>query len=75
MTHNSVQPRDLIFVKGYEFLLFAKNIGRKIGKNKSKTLSSKYNQKLIDHAKQSATDALKTASKRAIQKKQNQLVI
>ena len=29
---------------------------------------SKYSQKLIDHAKQSATDALNTASKRAIQK-------
>ena len=34
----------------------------------SKILSSKYNQKLLDHAKQSATDALKTSSKRAIQK-------
>ena len=33
----------------------------------SKKLSSKYSQKLLDHAKQSATDALKTASKRAIQ--------
>ena len=29
---------------------------------------SKYNQKLLDHAKQSATDALKTASKTAIHK-------
>ena len=33
-----------------------------------KNLSCKYSQKLLDHAKQSATDALKTASKRAIQK-------
>ena len=33
----------------------------------SKNLISQYNQKLLDHAKQSATDALKTASKRAIQ--------
>ena len=32
-------------------------------------------QKLSDHAKQSAFDALETASKRAIQKKQKQLVI
>ena len=40
-----------------------KNVGRNIGKN----LSSKYSQKL-DRAKQSATDSLKTASKRAIQK-------
>ena len=29
---------------------------------------SKYSQKLIDHAKQSGTDALNTASKRAIKK-------
>ena len=33
-----------------------------------KNLSGKYSQKLLDHAKQSATDACKTASKRAIQK-------
>ena len=43
---------------------FAKNIGRNISKN----VSSKYSQKLLDHAKQSATDALKTSSKRVIQK-------
>ena len=43
-------------------------MGRNIGKNISKNLSSKYSQKLLDHAKQSATDALKTGSKRAIQK-------
>ena len=33
-----------------------------------KNLSSKYEKKLLDHAKQSVTDALKTASERAIQK-------
>ena len=33
-----------------------------------KQLNSKYNQKLLDHPKQSVTDAIKTASKRAIQK-------
>ena len=60
--------RDRIFVKGYGFLSFAKNMGKNIGKNISKNLSSKYSQKILDHAKQSATDALKTASKRAIQK-------
>ena len=31
-------------------------------------MSSKYSQKLIESAKKSATDAIKTASKRAIQK-------
>ena len=33
-----------------------------------KNLSNKYNQKLLDTAKKSTTDAIKTASKRAIQK-------
>ena len=37
-------------------------------KNISKKLSIKYNQKPLDHAKKSAAVALKTASKRAIQK-------
>ena len=68
MTCSSVQPRVQIFVKGYGFLSFAKNMGRNIGKNIIKNLSNKYSQKLMDHAKQSATDALKTASKRAILK-------
>ena len=43
-------------------------MSRIIGKNISKYLSSKCSQKRINHAKQSATDALKTGSKRAIQK-------
>ena len=41
---------------------------RDIGKNISKNLSSKYNQKLLDNSKLSATDALKTTWKRVIQK-------
>ena len=63
MTRYSVQLRDRIFVKGYGFLSFTKNMGKNIGKNITKNLSSKYNQKILDHAKQSATDAIKTASK------------
>ena len=39
---------------------FAKHMG--------KTLSNKYGQKLFDSAKTCTTDAIKTASKRAIQK-------
>ena len=46
---------------------FAKSIGKKNGKNINENLRCKYSQKL-DHAKQSATDAFKTASKRAIPK-------
>ena len=38
-----------------------------MGKNISKNLSGKYSQKLLDHAKQSATDALKTISKSVLQ--------
>ena len=37
-------------------------------KNISKNLSSKCGQKFLDHAEQSATDAIKTVSKRVFQK-------
>ena len=43
-------------------------MGQNIGKNLIKSLHSKYSKKLLDHAKQSATDAFKTSSKRVIQK-------
>ena len=56
----SIEPRDRIYVKGYGFLYFDKNMG--------KSLSNKYGQKLFDSAKKSTTDTIKTASKRAIQK-------
>ena len=56
----SIEPRDRIYVKGYGSLFFAKNIG--------KNLSNKYGQKLLDSAKKSTAEAIKTASKRAIQK-------
>ena len=68
MMSDSVQARYRIFVKGYRFLSFAKNMGKSIGKNLSKMLSGKYYQKFLDHAKQSATDALETTSKIVIQK-------
>ena len=55
----SIEHRDRIYLKGHGFLSFAKNIG--------KNLSNKYGQKLLDSAKKSTTDAIKTASKRAIQ--------
>ena len=49
----SIEPRDI-------FLSFAKNMGTH--------LSNKYGQKRLDSANKSTTDAIKTASKRAIQK-------
>ena len=64
----SVQPRYQIFVKDDGFLSFAKNMGKNVSKNISKNLGGKYSQKPLDNAKQSATDALKTSSKRVIQK-------
>ena len=69
MMRYSVQLRDRVFVKASGFLYFAKNMGKNIGKNIIKSLKSKYSQKFIDHAGQSATDAFKTSSKRVIQKK------
>ena len=68
MTRYSVQQIDQIFVKGYKFLSFTKKLGRNIGRNISKNLIGKFSQKHLNHAKQSATDALKTDSKRVIQK-------
>ena len=56
----SIEPKDRIYVKGYKFLAFAKNMGTH--------LSNKYGQTLLDSAKKSTKDAIKTASKRAIQK-------
>ena len=43
----SIEPRDRIYVKGYGFLSFAKNI--------DKNLSNNYGQKRLDSA---ATDAI-----------------
>ena len=40
----------------------------KHGKNVSKYLGGKFSRKLLNHPKQSATDTLKTTSKRVIQK-------
>ena len=52
----SLEPRNRVYVKGYGFMSFARN------------MSNKYEKKLVDTAKNSATDAIKTTSKRAIQK-------
>ena len=39
-----------------------------MGQNIGKNVSSKYSQKLLDHVRQSAADAFKIVSKRAIRK-------
>ena len=56
----SIEPRDIMYMKGHGFLSFVKNMGKR--------LSNKYSQKPLDSAKKSTTDAIKTASKSAIQK-------
>ena len=56
----SIEPRERRYVKGYGFLSFTTNI--------AKNISNKYGQKPVDTARKFATDAIKTASKRAIQK-------
>ena len=56
----SIEAKNRIYVKGYGFLSLAKNMGTH--------LSNKYGQKILDSFKKSTTDAIKTASKRAIQK-------
>ena len=56
----SIELKDRIYVKGYGFLSFPKNMG--------KNLSNIYGQKCLDRAKTSTADAIKTASKRAIPK-------
>ena len=61
-TRHSTKPTDKynIYVKGYGLLSFAKNMG--------KNLSNKYGQVFLDGAKKSTTDAIKIASRTAIQK-------
>ena len=60
MRRYSVQSRGRIFINGYGFSSFARNMGQIIGKNIIKNFSSIYSLKLPDHATQSAADALKT---------------
>ena len=58
--HYSSESEDRIYVKGYGFLFFYKDIGE--------NLTGKNNQKRLNSATKSTADAIKTASKRAIQK-------
>ena len=60
ITRYSIKPKNRTYLKGYRFLSFAENM--------VKNLSNKYSQKLLDSAKKITTDAIKTASKRRIQK-------
>ena len=63
----STELKDRIYVKGYGFLSFAKNIATHATKT-AKSMSNNIVKKIFDSAKKSTTDGIKTASKRAIQK-------
>ena len=63
----SIESSDRIYVKGYGFLSFAKNMDAH--------LNNKYGYKLLDIAEKYTTDTIKAASKREIQKKQKHLGI
>ena len=52
----SLEPRNRIYVKEYGFMSF------------TRSMSNKYGKKRVDAAKKSATDAVKTVFKRAIQR-------
>ena len=52
----SIEPRFRKYVKGYDFLSFAKNLGNKYGK------------KLMDIATKTGMNASKIASKKVVQK-------
>ena len=62
----SIEPRDRIYVKGYEFLSSAKNTG--------KSFRNKYDQKLLHSAKKFTTDAIKMHQKEQFKKQQKQLL-
>ena len=62
-----IQLKPKIYVRGYGFLSFAKT--------KGKNFSNKSGQKLLDSAKKSPADAIKTASKEQLKKQQKKLVI
>ena len=74
MTRYSVQPKDRIFVKGYGFLSFAKNMGRNLGKNINKNFINAVTNFLIMLNNQ-VQILLKLLQKEQFQKQQRQLMI
>ena len=63
----AIEPRDRIYVKGYGFLSFGKDMG--------KNVSNKYCQKRLDNAKKSTTGTIKQHRRQQFKKQQKQLVI
>ena len=67
MIRYSLQPKSGIFVSGYRFLSFVIKIG--------KSVIGEHSEKRLHRAKNSATDAVKTVSKKDLEKEQKQVVI
>ena len=75
MTKYSVQPRDQIFVKDYGFLSFAKNMGKNIGINISKTLVANVARNFLIMLNNLQQMRLKLLRKKHFKKHQKQLII
>ena len=71
MMRYSVQPRDRIFVKRYEFLFFAKNMG----KNTDKSLAVNIGKNFLIMLNNLSQMHLKLLQKKKFKKQQKKLVI
>ena len=71
----SIEPRERRYVKGYGFMSFARNFGKKYGKKLMNTaiktgtsFNSKYGKKLTDAAIKTGKDFATTAGKKIVHK-------
>ena len=71
----STEPRERRYVKGYGFMSFARNFGKKYGKKLMNTaiktgtsFNSKYGKKLTDAAIKTGKDFATTAGKKIVYK-------
>ena len=71
----SIEPKERIYVKGYGFLSFARNLGAHATKV-AKNLNNKYGQKPVDSAKKNLQQMhLKLLAKEQFKKQLEQLEI
>ena len=71
----SIEPRERRYVKGYDFMSFARNFGNKYGKKLMNTaiktgtnFNSKYGEKLTDTAIKTGKDFATIAGKKIVHK-------
>ena len=75
MIRYSLQPRDSIFVEGYGFLFFARNMGKNIARNISENVSINTIRKFLVILNNLLQMQLKLLQKERFKKQQKQLVI